>query len=113
MENSIIVSFGAYSPILEDTIPGWSEFSRGIYVGSVIGIHFFALLMKCVFYKELHPWMSLKKDLYEKLKIMTIIFYGILAGGFIAAPFLLGWYFQKNYFTIAGIFILVVVSTYL
>ena len=78
MENCILVTIGAHFVSEAEEF-----FKLGIFCGMVIGVHLMGLLLKAIFYRYHHPWMSLsatKKALGFWLKIIFAVL-GLLALG--------------------------------
>ena len=78
MENCILVTIGAHFVSEAEEF-----FKYGIFCGMVMGVHLMGLLLKAIFYRYHHPWMSLsatKKALGFWLKIIFAVL-GLLALG--------------------------------
>ena len=78
MENCVLVTIGAHFVSEAEEF-----FNFRFFCGMVIGVHLMGLLLKAIFYRYHHPWMSLrptKKALGFWLKIIFAIL-GLLSLG--------------------------------
>ena len=72
LENCLLAGVGAHTiSVAEDGFGKWT------FCTTVIGTHFFGLLLKCLYYQYQHPWMSLS-DAYKSMKNVLMIILGIL-----------------------------------
>ena len=82
IENCVLVTVGARFVSEAEEF-----FNYGMFCGIVIGVHLMGLLLKAIFYRYHHPWMSLsatKKALGFWLKIVFAVL-GLLALGSLPA----------------------------
>jgi hypothetical protein len=99
IENCVLVSVAA-SLMTENIIPGWFEV-RIYYIGVVIGAHVLAIMMKVIFYKELHPWIPLSKH-YKVLTYCTYFIYAVFGLFVLCAPLAFGIHYEKTTLIVIG-----------
>ena len=82
IENCVLVTIGAHFVSEAEEF-----FNFRFFCGMVIGVHLMGLLVKAIFYRYHHPWMSLsatKRALGFWLKIIFVVL-GLLALGSLPA----------------------------
>jgi len=109
MENCILVTIGAHFVSEAEEF-----FNFRFFCGMVIGVHLMGLLVKAIFYRYHHPWMSLsptKKLLGFWLKIIFVIL-GLLAlGSLPVLGYCLSRYMEKTSTTSIVLYILTALIT--
>ena len=110
MENCVLVTIGA-----QFVSEAEEFFNFGFFCGMVIGVHLMGLLLKAIYYRYYHPWMSLsdsKKVLGLTLKIIFSIFALIALGSLPTIGYCLSRDMEKTSTTSTVLYILTAFITF-
>ena len=112
LENCLLVTLGALFKIdnpYNSQLYFPSSWSPWPVIATVIISHLVALFLKCVYYQEVHPWMSLSDAFYIMTQILSGI-YVIMGISIISAIFFAADYFASPTLYVLGIWIIASVN---